>query len=279
MNLGEITDFIGFCIEEGGGNYVARGTAISPELASMKMFGAFLLGVASPDDGLFERFRTPGVVGPEFMLPRGWLLEARSVISVFFHVTPRVERSNAADRAWPSSEWLHARIEGQSFISATMASLKEVLEKKGYPTAIPSNDPRFATGNFTSNWSERHVAYACGLGTFGLSKGLITRLGMAGRLGSVVTALDLPPSRRDYSGVFDWCPMCGACAANCPVGAISLKDGKNHEICSNFLDKTLEKHSPRYGCGKCQVSTPCQNGAPGLGNSAGKLIQRFPRPG
>jgi epoxyqueuosine reductase QueG len=264
MDLDEITDFIDSCTEEGEGNYVAGEAAISPELASMKMFGAFLVGVASPDDGLFERFRAPGVVGPGFMLPRDWLPEARSVISVFFHVAPLVERSNALDSVWPSSEWLHARIEGQSFISATMTALKAELEKKGYSAAVPSNDPRFAAANFTSNWSERHVAYACGLGTFGLSKGLITRLGMAGRLGSVVTALDLPPTRRDYAGVFDWCPRCGACVANCPVGAISLKDGKNHEICSSFIEKTREKYSPRYGCGKCQVSSPCQNAAPGL---------------
>lgn len=31
---------------------------------------------------------------------------------------------------------------------------------------------------FGSNWSERHAAYVCGLGTFGLSKGLITDKGM-----------------------------------------------------------------------------------------------------
>ena len=36
-----------------------------------------------------------------------------------------------------------------------------------------------------STWSERHVAYVSGLGTFGLSGGLITAKGQAVRLGSV----------------------------------------------------------------------------------------------
>ena len=44
-----------------------------------------------------------------------------------------------------------------------------------------------------STWSERHVAYAAGLGTFGLSRGLITARGIAMRCGSVVTDLPATP--------------------------------------------------------------------------------------
>ncbi|MHB1653202.1 MAG: hypothetical protein ACYCVD_12095 [Desulfitobacteriaceae bacterium] len=38
--------------------------------------------------------------------------------------------------------------------------------------------------------------------------------------------------------------MCGACGKNCPVNAISKDKGKNHMICSEFLDKTAEKCKP-----------------------------------
>lgn len=38
----------------------------------------------------------------------------------------------------------------------------------------------------------------CGLGIFGLSKGLITSKGIAGRFGSIVTELQIIPNEREY---------------------------------------------------------------------------------
>jgi epoxyqueuosine reductase QueG len=98
----------------------------------------------------------------------------------------------------------------------------------------------------------------CGLGTFGLSKGLITRKGIAGRFGSIITELYLSPDKRGYENIYEYCSMCGRCVKNCPVNAITIENGKNHIICSDFLDKTREKYSPRYGCGKCQINVPCE---------------------
>ena len=40
-------------------------------------------------------------------------------------------------------------------------------------------------GDFRTN----HAAYLCGLGTFGLSRGIITKPGMAGRFGSIMKTL------------------------------------------------------------------------------------------
>ena len=57
---------------------------------------------------------------------------------------------------------------------------------------------------YGSMWSERHVAYVCGLGTFGLSKGIITRRGMAGRFCSLVTELELDADIRPYQGLYDY---------------------------------------------------------------------------
>jgi len=113
-----------------------------------------------------------------------------------------------------------------------------------------------------SNWSERHVAFVCGLGTFGLSKGLITKSGIAGRFGSILTELYLPPNNREYENIYEYCSMCGICVKNCPANAISIENGKNHNICSEFLNKTAKKYNPRYGCGKCQIGVPCENKIP-----------------
>lgn len=263
MKISEISDFIRRRMS-GPDNRVGEDTAISPELVDTGIYGTFAIGVASPDDALFERCREPDAVGPHFMPPRSWLPEAGSVVSVFFHVAPQVAESNARKSYWPSGAWLHAKHEGQKFISATMVALRDELEKRSHSSIVPVKDPRFESGGFTSNWSERHAAHVCGLGTFGLSRGLITKIGVAGRFGSLVTALVLPPTAREYSGLYDWCVMCGACVKNCPAGAISVERGKNHVPCSEFLDRTEEKYAPRYGCGKCQVSVPCQDAAPGF---------------
>ena len=99
---------------------------------------------------------------------------------------------------------------------------------------------------FTSNWSERHIAFVCGLGTFGLSRGLITKAGIAGRFASLVTDLEFEPVLREYDGLYDYCTNCGACIRRCPVNAISFEKGKAHEPCASFLDYTcLLYTSPR----------------------------------
>lgn len=48
--------------------------------------------------------------------------------------------------------------------------------------------------------------------------------------------------------------MCGK--LSCQL--ISKDKGKNHRICSDFLDSTEEKYKPRYDCGKCQIGVPCE---------------------
>ena len=79
-----------------------------------------------------------------------------------------------------------------------------------------------------SNWSERHIAYAVGHGTFSLSDGLITECGIAHRCGSVVTSLILPASPREAKSPYSNCLFyvgvnCKACISRCPARAITEK--------------------------------------------------------
>ncbi|MCL2128225.1 MAG: 4Fe-4S binding protein, partial [Treponema sp.] len=172
----------------------------------------------------------------------------------------------------PADEWLHARYEGQEFQAKTCRFAANLLEKEGFPTVAPMTDPRYTSGNprfpdkarqehHTSNWSERHVAYACGLGTFGLSAGLITAKGVAGRFISLVTGARFEENRRFYAKFDEYCIHCGACVRNCPAKAISAEAGKSHPPCSEFLN-SIGRQGVRYGCGKCQVNVPCENGIP-----------------
>jgi epoxyqueuosine reductase QueG len=254
------------------GNFVGDAAALRPDLRGMPIFDEPLFGYADAGDPWFLKLKEPGVIGAHFMPPKEWLPEARTVISLFLPFTGRVRAANRADADWPADEWLHARIEGQSFQNMVCRYAAARLEEAGFAAVVPMTDPRFSAGSltkdihrqdyYTSNWSERHVAYACGLGTFGLSKGLITRRGVAGRFLSLITAAFFEPDERPYRDIYEYCTRCGACARRCPAGAISPERGKSHPLCSAFLETVLEKHRPRYGCGKCQTGVPCESRIP-----------------
>ena len=263
-------------------NIINKEIAISDELVSMKIFEDPIFGFSSAESDDFNRLKDPLIVGGHFLLPKEWMSEAKTVVSFFLPFTEQVRKANKRDMKQPSAEWLHARIEGQAFIDDLCRYIQKELSDKGYKTLVPSLDDRFwskksrsqikdgekkdydykDTVSFTSNWSERHVAFISGLGTFGLSKGLITKKGVAGRFGSLITELELPIDKIEYSDIYENCSMCGACIRNCPANAISMDKGKNHDLCAAFLRKTKEKYNPRLGCGKCQVGVPCEDHIP-----------------
>lgn len=264
-------------------NTVPEEKALRPRIAGMRIYEEPILGYASPDDPYFESLRDPAAHLGEFVFPREWMPRVKTVISIFLPFTRQVRDSNKRDLDWPSQEWMNARIEGQSFISALTKHIQTHLAAEGFASVAPSYDKRFWMRSviptdefpldraFTSNWSERHVAYACGLGTFSLSKNIITRKGVAGRFGSLLTDIESPVTPRPYSSLEEYCSRCGTCAKNCSVGAISLENGKNHIPCKLFLDQTRAPVPPYYGCGKCQVNVPCEAGIP-AGTAAGDSV-------
>jgi len=257
-------------------NYIDKTVALRPDLTGMRIFDDPIFGYASAEDSYFTEAKKPDVIGAHFMSPAEWLPGpggAKTVIAIFLPFTEQVRLANRQNLAWPADEWLHARIEGQVFQELMCRFTEGLLKKEGFTALAPMLDSRLKMGNpavlekteqafYSSNWSERHVAYAAGLGTFGLSKGLITKKGTAGRYISIITGAFFEPDKRPYTGVYDDCSFCGVCARNCPAAAISKEDGKNHLRCSEFVNSTKVKHAPRYGCGKCQVKVPCETRAP-----------------
>ncbi len=237
---------------------------IVAEMGGMRIYETPLVGVASPDDPLFETLKEESVVGPHHLSPNVWLPEAKSVISYFLPYTAAVREANRGE-GLPAKEWLHARYEGEAFNNAMRSFVVQWFQQQGYQAICPVHDSRFAISNRRrSNWSERHVAYIAGLGTFSLNRSLITSRGSAGRLGSVVVTARLQPTSRPYSKYDEYCTQCGACIHRCPPQAID-EHGKDNDLCSAYLDAVLEQFRPRYGCGKCQTNLPCEDRIPGRG--------------
>lgn len=254
-------------------NHVQKEDALRPDLIGMQIFMEPLFGVASADDPLFGKLLQPEVIDPNYWLPQQWLDGAKTVLACFLPFNPQIKEANAADFSAPADEWLQGRIEGQEMVAIFGSYLRDQLIAAGYETVLPCTDSRFKMLEpFKSNWSERHTAYICGLGTFGMSKGLITEKGIAGRICSVITTAELPVTQRPYSGLYDYCTRCGKCAQNCPVGAIDvnadINAAKKHQPCDHFVTSTRAlkpnqpNHKAYFGCGKCQVAVPCANGIP-----------------
>lgn len=256
-------------------NYVTEQMALVPEDVGQRLYDAPIVKIGAADDPLWEALKAPQAVGELLRTPKEWMAEARNVVSYFAPFSDFVVDGNR-DATAVGNGWLYARVEGQAFLTEVNHFLERWFAEQGVKALSPYASAEFkyvfeagtceAVENkslsFTSNWSERHVAYVCGLGTFGLSKGLITERGVAGRFGSVVTAAPLEVTPRPYSDIYEYCSMCGACARQCPGEAITLVEGKSHPKCCAYVNVMREWYAPRFGCGKCQVGVPCERGIP-----------------
>ncbi len=240
-----------------------------PEGDNPPIWEAPLVGIAQADDPLFQTLKQPGVVGPIHVDAGYWLDGAKSVISFFVPVSRAVKQSYDRTSALPSLEWASSRQNGEVFVNVMRRALMRYVEKRGGRAVVPNLDPRYRAVNWLPMWSERHVAFIAGLGTFGLHAGLLTEKGAAGRVGSVVTDLDLVPTERPYDGVYEYCSWmadgtCGACIKRCPVQAIHGK-GKDHSICVTNGDTNIRPAFKEWGyhsCGHCQMNLPCSDGLP-----------------
>ena len=275
----EIIEKIQKLYQELPGNILPDQKEVDPLCRNLRMFDAPVPGFADAHDPIFEKFKTPGIVGPWYLTPSEWLPSAGTVISLFFPISEEVRRSNGEAAGGASVQWMYTRYEGQQYIDRFMEAFSAWLSASGSDSLVPSSSQRFGTikagqgpllapgetmpaDTFSSNWSERHAAYACGLGTFSLTRAVITEKGAAGRFASVITEAKLPADKRNYSGVYDYCVRCGACIERCPVSAIDLLHGKDQLKCAGFNRQSLLEHSPRYGCGLCQTNVPCEGCIP-----------------
>lgn len=248
-------------------NHISDKQALIPSVEGLQIYGAPLIGIANASDPLFNKMLEPQIIGPHFRLPEKWLSDAKSVLSIFLPYTEEIRKANSISVNDVAIEWLHRRIEGQTLLLQVGEHLKKHIESQGFKAVIPFCDSNFWLAEsheegYTSNWSERHIAFICGLGTFSLSRSLITEAGSAGRFISIVTNMELPVTHRKYTDIYEYCSLCGACIKRCPAKAISIDNGKNQELCGDFVHKKRNDYPDYYGCGKCQTGVPCQSSIP-----------------
>jgi epoxyqueuosine reductase len=253
---------------------------------SEKTWDGFRLGFSSGADDLYgflkdhigdfhwtpaEAFELGGVASAK---PRP---EELTVVSWALGHTESTKAANRGQTRFPSEPWARSRFYGQAHLLSLQEALVAALTARGNPAVAPSLLPQAAvmeSANYgrASNWSERHVAFISGLGTFGLSGGLITELGQTVRLGSLIVQATIPPTPRPYSDPFAYClyyqdGSCVACLDRCPSGSIDI-DHRDKGACSHHLRPVIADYVKREygfegaGCGLCQTNVPCESGIP-----------------
>lgn len=280
MNLSQLSSIIDDWMAVPGNNSLGPGL-------SLPAFDTPLVGCVAGDDPLFDFLKRD--IGAEFY----WTPEEAfalafpeagadgsdlSVVSWVLPQTRNTRQAHGLNKELPSIEWSRARHYGEKVNEALRRFVVRSFEGEGVRACAPALLPMWTRAEsskygFASTWSERHTAHVCGLGTFGLSDGLITARGKAIRVGSVVVQAQLAPTPRTYTHHNEWCLFhakgkCRACIKRCPAGAISEK-GHDKVKCKAYIRTITAAHVEEHqlgfrvnSCGLCQVRVPCESRNP-----------------
>ncbi len=253
---------------------------------SRRAFDPPLVGFSSGSDSIYDDFVAH--IGDFYLTPvqifhkafPNATLATGDELTVISWVLPQTAETcaeHAAQTKRPCKSWALVKYYGEAFNDALREHVAASLAAKGIDAVAPMKADfwsRSDQGPYApcSNWSERHAAYAAGLGTFGLSDGLITPKGKAMRTGSVVARISVPHTPRPYRDHHAYClffshGICGKCIDRCPVNAISEK-GHDKKRCQQFTEVKMRQYvKDTYGvedsvCGLCQVDVPCMRSIP-----------------
>lgn len=253
-----------------------------------RVFDEPLVGFAKGDDPIFNELKK--VIGPHHFTPAevmAW--QARnnglepppageiSVVAFVLPLTRVTIEENARRTDWLSERWAQTRLHGEMFSQILVREMVTFLMSQGVLAVSPDVTPMFRKKRYpkvgwASPWSHRHIAYAAGLGTFGMHDFLITEKGCSHRLGSFVVNLNLQPNRERPADIHAHClqyqgKKCLACARRCPVDAIDEESAHDKESCYRQVARSLRYcnshyHIFIYGCGLCATKVPCESCIP-----------------
>jgi len=268
-----------------------------------RIFSDPLVGVAQGNDPMFRKFKE--VVASEHLTPiEMWLANNQEnvpdaelrILSIVFPFVTKIREARKNQIVLPriilpAEIYSVGRNYANKFIPYVMRKLIGFFEYRGYKAVsgmISESFTILTSGGFHSTWSERHIAFAAGLGTFSLQEALITEVGCNVRLGSVITDSPLNITERKNDEPYGNCLFyakgtCRKCEENCPADAIT-EEGHNKTKCYNYgqklarkmisrLGSLLKPHNRRVngvlrppvypvGCAFCQFGVPCMDKNP-----------------
>jgi hypothetical protein len=223
-----------------------------------------LVGFSRGDDPLYQEYKEK--IGTFYWTPSEIFNETfpglkvePDQLTIMSWVLPHVEATKSDNRmqsVYPSERWARARIYGEEVNAKLRRHVVTTLQGSGFEAVAPMLSPQWARKTserygFASTWSERHTAYASGLGTFGLCDGLITSKGKAMRVGSVVARIQIPSTPRPYTDHH----------AYCLFFTHKVKCQKHiRPATADYVESHYGFNG--YGCGLCQTKVPCESKIP-----------------
>ena len=218
-----------------------------------------------------ERFgRLQEIVVDDHALPVDLLAGARSVVVWFIPFKHYIQTDNVCGTR-PSLSWGRAYPSTNDMINRAGLAMKALIEEQGGRAALTPATHNFDTKRVCSLWSHKHLGHLIGLGRYGTNCQLITPEGCSGRMGSLVTDLDL--GEHSLVEAEELCLLkagrkCGKCIAACPIEVLG-GNGMDRPGCYARLRENYHLRMEPDGlpdttdvCAKCQVGMPCSKKSP-----------------
>ncbi|MFX1278468.1 MAG: hypothetical protein ACFFA3_03575 [Promethearchaeota archaeon] len=260
-----------------------------------RIFSNPIIGVAQGDDSIFKKYKE--IISPKHLTPEEvWKAAKLSniedsnlrILSIVCPFSNQIRSESIKARIMPAEIYSIGRNYANEFKIEVMKQTIEFFRKQGFrATAGMLSDKFIIYPGFFSSWSERHIAFAAGLGTFSLHEGLISEVGCNIRLCSVITDAPLRVTSRRSDDPYANClyytnGTCRECEKKCPADAIN-ENGHDKKKCRIYgrkieaemtkrLAPILKPHLRRIqgkmvqsypvGCAFCQFGVPCMDKNP-----------------
>ncbi len=207
---------------------------------------------------------------PDHAAPDALLPGAKTVVTWFIPFKHHIQRDNTGGER-PAVSWGRAYFSTNKMIERASTAMASMIKGAGGRAALTPATHNFDKKRLVSLWSHKHLGHLTGLGRFGANCQLITPSGCGGRLGSLVTDLDLgdhPLVTTEALCLVKAGKKCGKCIKTCPIDALS-GEGINRTACYarlrenyHLLMEPDDLPDTTDVCGKCQVGMPCSFASP-----------------
>ncbi len=207
-------------------------------------------------------YKLKELVTESHKVPEDFMENPNVIISYFIPFTKELAGTNVGvEENKASGEWGNAYIVTNKMMGELNVYLAEELVKMGYRAVAPEGVVMMFD-ILKSNWSQRHIAYTAGLGTFGINNLLITSEGCCGRYNSIVAELPIEPDAilEKENCLYKSKGLCKKCVENCFSGALTV-EGFDREKCHEECKKNSKSVDAEVG-GKCATNIPCAFTAP-----------------